>query len=150
MASFTLQQVTAAVDAAFQTAAQQNPVQSAAPRAIADNATIRTDVYSGPKGLGFAVTAVLDLHYRKLVITRQSGPEPLRERPAPSLASLLAECDARRAAAYDARGCSTRDYVDAVTKQASSDPAMKAEGEAQLAAVLAARLQVKTDFPKLE
>ena len=52
-----------------------------------------------------------------------------------------------RAMAYDARGCSYKDYVDAVTKQSSSDAALKAEGDAQLVAVLAARLKIKTDYP---
>ena len=70
--------------------------------------------------------------------SRQSLPTP---------ASVNIEQKALRAAAYVSRGCSDLDYVDAVTKQSSTDAAIKAVGEEQLTAVLAARLQVKLDFP---
>lgn len=62
--------------------------------------------------------------------------------------ALLRRVDEKRSEAYDSRGCSAYDYVDAVTKQSSVDPATKAAGDAQLAGVLASRLQVKADFPK--
>jgi hypothetical protein len=148
MSTLNLSQISAAVDAAYQTTlALAAPVKVAA-QAIGDNATLRTDVYTGPKGAGFFVAATVDLKWRKLVIAKQHGPETQREQRAPTLASLLAECAAKRAAAYDSRGCSDKDYVDAITKMSSADPATKTAGAAQETAVLAARLQVKLDFPK--
>jgi len=60
----------------------------------------------------------------------------------------LIACQEARATAYGRRNCSYLDYVDAVTKQSSADAAIKAAGDAQLSAVLTARLQVKLDFPK--
>ncbi|MEI8234122.1 MAG: hypothetical protein WCH57_05495 [Verrucomicrobiota bacterium] len=148
MSTLNLSQISAAVDAAFQTTlALANPVRIA-PQAIGDNATLRTDVYTGPKGAGFVVVATMDLKWRTLVIAKQHGAETSREQAAPTLASLLAECDAKRAAAYESRGCSDKDYVDAITKRSSSDATVKAEGDAQLTAVLAGRLKVKADIPK--
>lgn len=57
---------------------------------------------------------------------------------------LLAECQAKRAAAYPP----IEDYMDAKVKQASSDPTIVAEGLAQEQAYLAACLAVKLQFPK--
>lgn len=150
MSKLTLSQISAAVAAAYQTTLALATPINVAPQAIGDNAMLRTDVYNGPKGPGFIVTVTMDLKWRKVVIARQHGPETWREQPAPTLASLLAECAAKRAAAYEARGCSDKDYVDAITKMSSPDPATKTAGAAQETAVLAARLQVKLDFPKPE
>lgn len=148
MSILTLSQISAAVDAAYQTALALTTPQKVAAQAIGDNATLRTDVYSGLKGTGVVVTATMNLTWRKFVIARQHGPETGREQPAPTLASLITECVTKRAAAYESRGCSDKDYVDAITKKSSTNATVAAEGAAQEIAVLAARLQVKTDFPK--
>ena len=145
MAQLTLSQIVAAMDAAFQ-AALSNP-QKVAAQPIGDNAILRTDIYTGPKGSGFAVSAVVDLKWRKLVIARQHGPETWREAPAPTLESLVEECQKLRAEAYESQG-SVYDLTDAETKLASSDPAVQAEGAEQKAAVLAKRLEIKSGIPK--
>jgi hypothetical protein len=77
------------VDAAYQTTLAQTPPQKVAAQAIGDNATLRTDVYAGPKGTGVVVAATVDLKWRKLSIAKQHGPEAQREQPAPPLASIL-------------------------------------------------------------
>jgi len=147
MNTLTLSQIDAAVDAAFQTTlALPTPVKIAS-QAIGDNATLHTDVYTGPKGTGFAVIAVVDLKWRKLVVAKQHGPETAREQPAPTLASLLKECQKARAARYDAEA-SVYDLADAETKLASTDTAVQAEGAAQKTAVLAKRLTIKAEIPK--
>ena len=148
----TLSEINAAVDAAFNAAlALPNPARVAA-SSLGDNATLRTDTYTGPRGAGFVVMAVVNLGWRTLTIARQHGPETNRERPAPTLAALVAECQEMRAAAYAKAGnaCSVYDIADAETKLASSDPAVQAEGAAQKAAVLAQRLQIKAEIPKPE
>jgi len=148
MSILTLSQISAAVDAAYQTTmALATPVKVAAV-AIGDNATLRTDIYAGPKGTGFVVVAIVDLKWRTLTIAKQHGPETWREKAAPTFASLITECSDRRATAYETRGCSDKDYVDAITKQSSGNSTMIAVGREQQAGVIAARLQVKTDFPK--
>jgi len=81
MNPLTLAQINAAVDAAFQTALAQNPTIQVAIQQIGDNATLRTDLYTGPKGTGFAVVAVIDLGWRKVTISKQHGPETWREQP---------------------------------------------------------------------
>ena len=148
MANLTLSQISAAVDAAYQTTLALPQPQRVALQQIADNCTLRTDVYNGPKGSGFIVAATVDLKWRKLMISKQHGPETQWEQPAPALEILLKWCDEKRAAAYESRGCSTKDFVDAVTKESSTDPTEQTAGTAQRLAVLAARLQVKSDFPK--
>jgi len=147
MSTLTLSQISAAVDAAFQTTLALAQPQRVAPQTIGDNATLRTDLYTGPKGTGFVVAAVVDLKWRKLVIAKQHGPETGREQPTPSLTSLLKECQKARAARYEAEA-SVYDLADAETKLASTDPAVQAEGAAQKAAVLAKRLAIKTALPK--
>ena len=147
MSTLTLSQISAAVEAAYQTTLALTTPKTVAAQAIGDNATLKTDVYTGPRGTGFVVSATMDLTWRKLTISRQHGPETWREQSAPTLASLLTECAAKRAAAYESRECSDKDYVDAITKKSSSDATVQADGTAQEAAVLAARLKVKTDFP---
>lgn len=144
----TLSQVSEAVHNAFQATLALPKPQTAPAIAIGENATLRTDVYTGPEGSGFAVTALLDLGWRKLAIVMQQGPETHRDHPAPPIDDLLKECTAKRAEAYEVRKCSDKDYVDAITKQFSTDTIIKAAGNAQLAAVLTARLQIKIDFPK--
>ena len=148
MNPLTISQISAAVDAAFQTAlAQAAPVTKSAPQAIGYNATLRTDVYMGPKGSGFVVYAAVDLKFRTLVIVRQHGPETWRECPAPELAQLVAECQQARAKRYEVEA-SVYDLADAETKLGSSDPAIQAEGVAQKTAALAKRLQIKVELPK--
>ncbi|MEI7957898.1 MAG: hypothetical protein WCI40_02220 [Verrucomicrobiota bacterium] len=147
MNTLTLSQINAAVDAAFQTALALAQPQRIAPQAIGDNATLRTDVYTGPKGSGFVVVAVVDLKWRKLTVAKQHGPEAGREQPVPTIASLSQECQKARAARYDAEA-SVYDLADAETKLASSDPAVQAEGAAQKADALAKRLTIKAEIPK--
>ena len=100
METLTLAQINSAVDAAFQSALAQSPAQRVSATPIGDNATLRTDIYTGPQGLGFVVVAVVDLKFRKLVIAKQHGPETWREQPAPSDESLLDECRKARAKEY--------------------------------------------------
>ncbi|MCX6968481.1 MAG: hypothetical protein NTZ46_12040 [Verrucomicrobia bacterium] len=147
MNTLTLTQVQAAVDSAYQ-AALAMP-QRVATQSIGANATLRTDLYTGPCGSGFIVVATVDLAWRKLVIARQHGPEAGRDQPAPTRASLLKECQEARAKRYQ-DGASVFDLADAETKLASFDPAMQAEGAAQKAQVLALRMQIKTAIPKPE
>jgi len=150
MHKLTLAQINAAVDAAFQTALAQTPPLRVSTVQIGDNATLRTDTYSGPLGPGFLVVATIDLVYRKLTIARQHGPETWRERPTPSLASLLEEVRSGRAAAYvdPANACDIYELADAETKLASADPTIAADGATQKTAALTKRLQIKSDFPK--
>jgi len=149
MNTLTLSLISAAVDAAFSTTLAL-PTPAHIPSAsIGVNATLRTDVYTGPHGSGFVVVAVMDLGWRKLVIAKQHGPEAHREQPAPTLASLLAECQKARAKRYDAEA-SVYDIADAETKLSSPDPAVQAEGAAQIATVLARRLEIKAAIPKPE
>ena len=147
MSKLKLSEVVAAVEAAFKNT--PTPAVQVAPHQIGDNATLRTDVYTGPKGSGFVVTATLDLGWRKLVIARQSGPEAQREKIAPALEALVAECQRERARRYEAQA-SVYELADAETKLASTDPDEQAGGAAQKAAVLAKRLQIKTAVPKPE
>ena len=147
MNTLTLSQIVAAVDAAFQTALALPQPQRIAPQSVGDNATLRTDVYTGPKGSGLVVVATVTLPWRKLLIAKQHGPETERERPLPTLASLLMECQAARAKRYAAEA-SVYDLVDAETKTASTDPTVQAEGSAQKTAVLVKRLEIKAEIPK--
>jgi len=81
-------QINAAVDAAFiATSALETPIMVAS-APLDTNCTIRTDVYEGPQGKGFVVTAILDLTFCKVVHSRQSGPETFRERAFPTLEVL--------------------------------------------------------------
>ena len=146
MNKLTLSQISAAVDAAFAaTLALPAPVKVPVAN-LGDNATLRTDVYTGKRGSGFAVTAVMDLGWRKLVICKQHGPEVFREQPAPTLASLKAECLDMRAKSYPPM----QDYLDAIVKQSDTDPAIVAIGAAQEATYKADCLAVKAKYPKPE
>ena len=147
MSILTLSEINQAVEAAYATAATAATVLHSGPTAIGDNATLQTDVYDGPQGSGWAVTAFITLGMRKIAICKQVGPETWRNTSAFTVAGINAAQKALRAAAYMSRGCSDLDYVDAVTKQSSGDATIKAAGDAQLAAVLAARLKIKTDYP---
>ena len=147
MNSLTLSQINEAVDAAFQSTLALPQPQRVASHAIGANATLRTDVYTGKNGAGFVVAGTLALPWRKLVISRQHGPETRREQPAPTLESLVKECQEARAKRYD-QEASVFDLADAEAKQASTDPAVQAEGAAQKAAVLAKRLEIKSEIPK--
>ncbi len=147
MNTLNLTQIIAAVDAAFQATLALPQPQRVAPHAVGDNVTLRTDVYTCKKGAGFVVAAVVALPWRKLVIAKQHGPETRREQPAPTLACLVKECQEARAKRYDAEA-SVFDLADAETKLASPDPVVQAEGAAQKAAVLAKRLQIKSEIPK--
>ena len=149
MATLVLSQIVAAVDAAYATAAALAVPTRVAAASIGDNASIQTDVYQGPQGSGFQVVAKITLGIRTIAVCKQSGPETWRNTSALTVAGINAAQKVLRAAAYVSRGCSDLDYVDAVTKQSSTDPAVKAAGDAQLVAVLAARLQVKADYPYL-
>ncbi|MEI6562090.1 MAG: hypothetical protein WCO68_08415 [Verrucomicrobiota bacterium] len=149
MNTLTLTQINEALNAAFQATLALTQPRRVAPQEIGDNATLRTDVYTGPHGSGFVVVAVVDLPWRKLVISRQHGPETHREQPAPTLASLMVECHKARAKCYDAEA-SVYDLADAETKLASSDSALQAEGMTQKAAVLSKRLEIKAEIPKPE
>lgn len=142
--NLTLTQINAAVDAAFQTSLAQTPPQKLASQAIGDNCTLRTDVYTGPRGTGFVVVAAVDLKWRKLSICKQHGPETQRELAAPTLESLLTECRAKREAAYPPY----QDLLDGMAKQSSADAAVKSAGDAQVANYFAACLAVKAAFPK--
>jgi hypothetical protein len=146
MEKLTLNQTNAAVLSAFETA-----LSAADPRAavaqIGTNATLRTNRYTGALGSGFEVLAVLNLGWRELVITKQHGPETWREQPSPTLESLVAECQQKRAARYEAEA-SVFDLADAEAKLVSSDPEVQAEGAIQKTAVLAQRLQIKSELPK--
>jgi hypothetical protein len=62
-------------------------------------------------------------------------------------AQAVEACRQARASRYDAEA-SVYDLADAETKIASSDPTEQAAGAAQKAAVLAQRLQIKSDLPK--
>jgi len=147
MDTLTLVQINAAVDAAFGAALAQPTPLKIASYSIGTNATLRTDVYTGQQGAGFVVVAMVNLPWRKLVIAKQHGPETWREQPAPTLASLLVECQEQRAIRYE-REASVFDLADAETKLASTDSAIQAEGAAQKAAVLAKRLEIKAAIPK--
>ena len=107
MNTLTLTQINAAVDAAFTAALANPPTQRVAPVAIADNATLRTDIYTGPKGSGFVVAAVVDLKYLKLTIAKQNGPETWRNQPLAAEDVILSHCQLAARIdldnAYDAR-----------------------------------------------
>ena len=141
--------MSAAVDAAFQTTLGLPTPARVAPANIADNATLRTDVYTGPKGSGFVVAAVMDLGWRKLTISRQHGPETPREQPAPPLESLFSECQKARAKRYGTEA-SVYDLADAETKLSSPDHTVQSEGATQKSTMLARRLQIKAEIPKPE
>lgn len=144
MNNFTISKASAAVDLVYLKAlGQTTPVQATPQTAIADNCTIGVDIYSGPNGSGFVVTAIVDLKFRKVFISKQSAPARL-DVPAPALSELLDECRAAREVAYPLAA----DYLDAKVKQSSSDSAIVAIGIAQEAAYLAACLAVKDQFPK--
>jgi len=147
MNTLTILEIGAAVDAAFETTLAQSSAQRVLPQQIGDNATLRTDVYAGPKGTGFVVVATVDLKWRKLVISKQHGLETWRDRPAPEMSQLITECQRARAARYEAEA-SVYDLADAETKVASTDSAVQAEGAAQKVAVLAKRLEIKAAIPK--
>ena len=129
-----LTEINAAVDAAFN-AAVAAP-QRVAPQVLGENATLRTDVYTGPRGAGFAVAAMVDLGWRKLEIARQHGPEMHREQPAPTLEALVAECEAKRQERY----------------RAEADPLFfkSQRGEATGAEWLAKVAQIRTEIPQPE
>jgi len=147
MNPLTLTQISAAVEAAFQTTLALATPAPVAPRSLDDKTTLRTDIYTGPHGSGFIVSAVLDLGWRKLVVSKQHGPETHREAPMPTYASLLKECQEARAKRYDAEA-SVFDLADAETKLASSDPVIEAAGAVQKSAILAKRLEIKAAIPK--
>lgn len=149
MNTLTLAQINAAVDAAFQTTLALPQPQRIAPKAISDNAILRTDLYTGPRGSGFVVVAVVDLPWRKLTIAKQHGVESGRNLPCPSPVALLRECQAARAKRYAAEA-SVYELADAESKLASPDPSLQAEGAAQKSAVLARRLAIKAEIPKPE
>jgi len=144
MDKMTYAEVQAAVEAATTTALAQTPAVAVPPHAIGDNVTLCVQLKKD-KPTAFVVVAACTLGWKIYSIYRDSEQKHVH---GPSLESLLSECSDVRAAAYESRGCSDKDYVDAVTKKASSDPATKTAGAAQEKAVLAARLQIKTDFPK--
>lgn len=77
MNTLTLSQIDAAVDAAFQTALAAP--QRIAPQQIGDGCNLRTDVYVGPRGSGFAVVAQIKIGQRTIARVRQHGPETWRE-----------------------------------------------------------------------
>ena len=147
MDNITLTQISAEVDAAYAVALAQTPPQKVVTQQIGANATLRTDLYTGPQGSGFLVVATVDLGWRSLVITRQHGPETGREQPAPTLAALVLECQEERARRYNAEA-SVYDLADAETKLASPDPAIEAAGAVQKSSILARRLQFKAEVPK--
>ena len=147
MSNLSLSEINAAVDAAYATALAPSSVVCFSIQPIGDNATLRTDLYAGTGGSGFVVTATVDLKFRKLIIARQHGPETWREQALPSLASLVAECQQARAKRYEAEA-SVYDLADAETKRASTDATVQAEGTTQKNAVLAQRLQIKSEIPK--
>lgn len=149
MSNLTLSQINAAVEEAFQTAQTQSPAQRVPTHQIGENAVLRTDLYTGPNGTGFVVVATVDLKFRTLVIAKQSGPETARNQESPTLENLLLECQKARAKRYGAEA-SIYDLADAETKLASSNAGLQAEGATQKTAVLAKRLQIKTDLPKPE
>ena len=136
------------MDSAF-SAALTNP-QCVAPHSLADTdsvtqCTLRTDVYNGPHGSGFAVVATLILGDQSVTIVRQHGPETHREKPAPTLAALLEKTLSLREKAYPP----ITDLADAMAKLQSLDPAIAGAGQAQLTAYSAACLSVKARYPKL-
>ena len=79
MNTLTLSQIGAVADAAFQTTLAL-PQQRVVPQAIGDNVTLRTDIYVGPFGSGFAVVAQIKIGERIIIRVRQHGPETARER----------------------------------------------------------------------
>ena len=147
MDSLSLSQINAALDAAFQAALAAPQPQRADVHSIGTNATLRTDIYSGAAGSGFLVTATVELGWRTLSIVRQHGPETWRELPSPTLERLVEECQKQRATRY-ASEASVYDLADAETKLASPEASVQAEGAAQKAAVLARRLEIKSELPK--
>lgn len=147
MSTISLSEINQAVEAAYATAADSSAVVHSGPTAIGDHATIQTDIYNGPHGSGWAVTAMITLGVRIVAICKQQGPETWRNTSVLTVGGINAAQKALRAKAYVSRGCSDLDYVDAVTKQSSDDATLKAVGDAQLAVVLAARLKIKTDYP---
>ncbi len=154
MSTLTITQINAAVDAAFATAlttwnahaadAAQPALQRSPAQTIGDGVTLRTDVYTGPRGAGFAVVAGIAIHWRTVQVVKQHGPETHRDAPAPTVAELVAECRKRREAAYPPQA----DYMDAKAKQSSPDEGIAAAGLAQEHTYLAACLSVKAKFPK--
>ena len=90
MNTLTLSQIDTAVDAAFQTAlassqahaadATQPALQKVAPQIIGDSCTLRTDIYTGSHGSGFAVATQLKIGKRTITHIRQYGPETASER----------------------------------------------------------------------
>jgi len=80
MSSLTLSRINGAVDAAFQAALALPQPQRVLPQQIGDNTTLRTDVYNGPRGLGFVVIAQIKIGKRVVTSARQHGPETWRER----------------------------------------------------------------------
>ena len=111
MSTLTISQISAAVDAAFATAKAtwdahsanaSKPALARSSQQIADNATLRVDLYAGPRGAGFIVTAVVKLPWRTMTISRQNGAETHREQSTPTLDALAKECQAARAKRYEA------------------------------------------------
>jgi hypothetical protein len=87
-------QIISAVQGAFNTAAAQSPPQAVAPAQIGDGCTLRVDVYAGPAGTGFAVTAVTVFgqfpNLGSAICCMQSGPEPDRQQNATMVPLLIA------------------------------------------------------------
>ena len=154
MNTLNLTQINAAVDAAFASAlatwnahasdATQPALQHSTAQTIGDGVTLRTDVYTGPKGAGFAVVAGIDIHWRTVQIVKQHGPETHRDAPAPTVAALVTECRKLREAAYPPQA----DFLDAKVKQSSTNEVIAAAGLAQEHTYLAACLAVKAKYPK--
>jgi len=144
MALFTLSQVQAAVDAAF--AATPVPPVQAASSSIADNATMRTDVYTHPKGGGFRVVANINFGSVTLQIVRNSGPDTASERTVTQAQwdAAMVAYQALRAAAYP----DCRLFLDAKVHESSANPTEQAAGAAQEASYLAACMAVKAKYPK--
>lgn len=65
--------------AAFQSALE-NPTQASVPSSPGAGLTLRTDIYNGPHGAGFAIIAALKIGDQTLCRVRQHGPETWRER----------------------------------------------------------------------
>jgi len=111
MNTLNLTQINAAVDAAFATAlatwnahaldATQPALQHSAVQTIGDGVTLRTDVYTGPRGAGFAIFATLTIGKRTLTACKQHGPETGRER-ALTRDAVLAALEADYAATLSA------------------------------------------------
>jgi len=90
MNTLNMTPIKAAVAPAFQSAlatftahaadAAQPALQRVAAQQIGEGCTLRTDVYAGPHGSGFAVVAMIKIGSRIITRVRQHSPETWRER----------------------------------------------------------------------